>query len=244
MRIYTPAGAGTFPALVWFHGGGWVVGTLDMADGTSRHLCVGADCVVISVDYRLAPEAKFPAAAEDCYAATKWVAENASSINVDPYRIAVGGDSAGGNLAAVVSLMVRDRGGPTLAFQLMVYPVTDRNFRTDSYRQNAEGYLLTREGMVWYWEHYLREPSDAVNPYAAPMQAKDLKGLPPALVITAEFDPLRDEGEAYAKRLEAAGVRTICTRYDGMVHGMSDMVDKAKGAITQASTALRSTLAR
>ncbi len=247
VRIYTPAGAGPFPALVWFHGGGWVVGSLDISDGTSRHLCVGADSVVISVDYRLAPEAKFPAAAEDCYAATKWVVDNASSINVDPHRIAVGGDSAGGNLAAVVSLMARDRGGPPLAFQLMVYPVTDREFRTDSYRQNAEGYLLTRENMVWYWDHYLREASDAVNPYAAPMQANDLKGLPPALVITAEFDPLRDEGEAYAKRLEEAGVRTTCSRYDGMVHGffgMPDMIDKGKEAISQASAALKSTLAR
>ena len=219
-----------------------MVGSLDISDGTSRHLCVGADCVVISVDYRLAPEAKFPGAAEDCYAATKWVVENASSINVDPHGIAVGGDSAGGNLAAVVSLMARERGGPPLAFQLMVYPVTDRDFRTDSYQRNAEGYLLTRESMVWYWDQYLGEASDAVNPYAAPMQAKDLKGLPPALVITAEFDPLRDEGEAYAKRLEAAGVRTSCTRYDGMIHGffgMPDMIDKGEEAITQASAALR-----
>jgi acetyl esterase len=246
VRIYTPGGTGPFPALVWFHGGGWVVGDLESADATARHLTVGANCVVVSVDYRLAPEAKFPGPAEDCYAATKWVAQNAASINADSGKIAVGGDSAGGNLAAAISLMARDRGGPPLALQLLVYPVTDRDFSTESYVQNAEGYQLTRDSMVWYWEHYLKADADAANPYAAPLQAQDLRNLPPALVITAEYDPLRDEGEAYAHRLEAAGVSTTCTRYDGMIHGffgMAATIDKGKQAIAQASAALKEAFA-
>ena len=246
VRIYTPEGNGPFPVLVWFHGGGWVVGDLDGADGVSRHLTVGSGFVVVSVDYRLAPETKFPGPAEDCYAATQWVAQNAASINADPARIAVGGDSAGGNLAAAISLMARDRGGPSVGFQLMVYPVTDRDFSTTSYRDNGDGYQLTRDGMIWFWDHYLQSDADAANPYAAPLLAQDLSGLPSALVITAEYDPLRDEGEAYAHRLQAAGVPTTCTRYDGMIHGffgMSAAVDKGKQAIDQASAALRVALA-
>ena len=242
VRIYTPQGSGPFPILVWFHGGGWVLGDLENADGVSRHLTVGAGCVVVSVDYRLAPETKFPGPAEDCYAATQWVAQNAASINANAARIAVGGDSAGGNLAAVISLMARDRRGPELALQLMVYPVTERNFGTPSYQQNAEGYSLTQDVMRWYWDHYLANDADATNPNAAPMHAEDLSGLPPALVITAEFDPLRDEGEAYAHRLEAAGVSTQCTRYDGMIHGFfgqSGVMDKGKQAISEASAALK-----
>ncbi len=240
-RIYTPEGPGPFPILVWFHGGGWVVGDLDTADGTARHLTVGAGCVTVSVDYRLAPETKFPGAADDCYAATVWAAQNVAQLNADASRIAVWGDSAGGNLAAVVSQMVRDRGGPSLAFQLLVYPVTDRNFDTDSYRQNAEGYLLTKDGMEWYWDHYLRDPAEARQAYAAPLQANDFSHLPAALVITAEFDPLRDEGEAYAQRLQAAGVATKYSRYDGMIHGffgMSAVLDQGKQAVDEAAAAL------
>ena len=246
VRIYTPEGSGPFPVLAWYHGGGWVVGNLETADGTARHLAVRAGCVVVSVDYRLAPEAKFPAAADDCYAATQWIAQNASSINVDPSKIAVGGDSAGGNLGAVVSLMAKDRGGPAIALQLLVYPVTVLDFSTDSYRENAEGYGLTTVAMKWYWDHYVSSEQDGSNPYAAPMAAKDLSGLPPALVITAEFDPLRDEGEAYGHRLEQAGVPTTCTRYDGMIHGffgMPTVVDKGKQAITEASAALKQAFA-
>lgn len=242
VRIYTPEGGGPFPALVWFHGGGWVVGDLDTADATSRHLTAGGGCVVVSVDYRLAPETKFPGPAEDCYVATQWVAQNAPSINADASRIAVGGDSAGGNLAAAVSLMARDRRGPKLALQLMVYPVTERDFGTTSYQQNADGYGLTQDTMRWYWDHYLANDADATNPYAAPMLAKDLSSLPAALVITAEFDPLRDEGEAFAHLLEAAGVATQCTRYDGMTHGFfgqSAVIDKGKQAIGEASAALK-----
>ncbi len=246
VRIYTPAGSGPFPVLVWFHGGGWVVGDLDSADATARHLTVGAGCIVVSVDYRLAPETKFPGPAEDCYAAVQWVAENASQINGAANNIAVGGDSAGGNLAAAVSLMAQDRGGARPVHQLLVYPVTDRDFRSISYRDNADGYQLTRDTMIWYWDHYLESEGDAANPYAAPLQAKDLAGQPPALVITAEFDPLRDEGEAYAQRLQAAGVATTCTRYDGMIHGffgMSAVVDKGRQAIDQASAALKAAFA-
>lgn len=244
VRIYTPEGAGPFPSLVWFHGGGWVVGDLDTADATARHLTVGASCVVVSVDYRLAPETKFPGPAEDCYHATRWVMQNSASINADPGKSAVGGDSAGGNLAAAVCLMSRDRGSTMPSFQTLVYPVTDRNFTTESYLGNAEGYQLSRDGMIWYWDHYLQSDADAFNPYAAPLQAEDLSGLPPAMVITAEFDPLRDEGEAYARRLESAGVSTTCTRYAGMIHGffgMAAAVDKGKQAVDQAATMLRTT---
>ena len=242
VRIYTPEGSGPFPALAWYHGGGWVLGNLETGDATARHLALGAGCVVVSVDYRLAPEAKFPGAAEDCFSATRWVAQNASSINVDPSKIAVGGDSAGGNLAAVVPLMAKDRGSPALALQILVYPITARDFTTDSYRQNADGYGLTLDGMRWFWDHYVSSDEDASNPYAAPLVAKDLSGLPPALVITAEFDPLRDEGEAYARRLQQAGVPTACSRYDGMIHGffaMSAVLDKGKQAIAEASAALK-----
>jgi acetyl esterase len=246
VRIYTPAGPGPFPILVWFHGGGWVVGDLDGADGTARHLTVGANCVTISVDYRLAPETKFPGPADDCYAATLWAAQHASSLNGDASRIAVGGDSAGGNLAAAVSLMARDRGEPSLVFQLLVYPVTNRDFGTTSYEQNATGYLLSTDSMKWYWDHYIGDAADAANPYAAPMQEKDLSNLPPALVITAEYDPLRDEGEAYARSLQEAGVPTTCTRYDGMIHGffgMSAMIDKGKQAVSEAAAALKAAFA-
>ncbi len=242
VRIYTPEGSGPFPVLAWFHGGGWVVGDLETADGTARRLAVEAGCVVVSVDYRRAPEAKFPAAADDCYAATQWVAQNAASINVDPSKIAVGGDSAGGNLAAAVSLMARDRGGPSVAFQLLVYPVTARDFSTSSYRQNGDGYMLTMDGMKMYWEQYLSDDRDASNPYAAPLTAGDLSGLPPALVITAEFDPLRDEGEAYAQRLKAAGVATTSSRYDGMIHGFFGTpaaVDKGKQAVSEAVAVMK-----
>lgn len=245
-RIYTPAGAGPFPGLAWFHGGGWVVGDLDTADAAARNMCAGAGCVVASVDYRLAPETRFPGPAEDCYAATQWLAANAAALNVDPGRIAVGGDSAGGNLAAAVALMSRDRGGCPLVFQLLVYPVTQRDFDRASYRENAEGYQLTRDTMIWYWDHYLAADADAANPYAAPLHAADLRGLPPALVLTAEYDPLRDEGEAYAAALQAAGVPTEAIRYDGLIHGFFGMfaaVDQARQAVERSAAALREAFA-
>ena len=247
VRIYTPEGEGPFPILAWYHGGGWVVGDLESADGSARNLCVGGQCVVVSVDYRLAPETKFPGPAEDCWAATTWAVKNASSFNGDPTRLAVGGDSAGGNLAAAMSLMAADRGGPEIALQLLVYPVTDVDFNTVSYGDNAEGFGLTKATMQWYWDHYLSGGEDAANPYAAPLQAKSLAGQPPALVITAEYDPLRDEGEAYAKRLQEAGVEATSTRYDGMIHGffsMGGVVDKGQQAVDEASAALRGAFVR
>ena len=247
VRIYTPEGEGPFPILAWYHGGGWVVGDLESADGSARNLCVGGQCVVVSVDYRLAPETKFPGPAEDCWAATTWAVKNASSFNGDPTRLAVGGDSAGGNLAAAMSLMAADRGGPEIALQLLVYPVTDVDFNTVSYGENAEGYSLTKTTMQWYWDHYLSSGEDAANPYAAPLQAKSLAGQPPALVITAEYDPLRDEGEAYAKRLQEAGVEATTSRYNGVIHGffsMGGVVDKGQQAVDEASAALRRAFAR
>ena len=221
------------------------MGSLDSVDGTCRRMCVGTGAVVVSVDYRLAPEHKFPAAADDCYAATAWAAANAASLNADSSRVAVGGESAGGNLAAVVPLMARDK-GPSIVFQLMVYPVTERNFGTNSYSSNADGYGLTHLGMAWYWDHYMAQDSDAENPYAAPMKATDLSGLPPAMVITAEYDPLRDEGEAYAARLQAAGIPTVCTRYEGQIHlfyALPDIIDDGKKAVSQACEALRAAFA-
>ncbi|MBW2696227.1 MAG: alpha/beta hydrolase [Deltaproteobacteria bacterium] len=242
VRLYTPEGDGPHPVLVYFHGGGFVIGSIETHDGTCRDLAAGAGCVVVSVDYRLAPEHPFPAAPEDCYAATRWVAENADSIGGDASRIAVAGDSAGGNLAAVVALLCRDRGGPELVHQLLIYPVTNHAFDTDSYRDNAEGYLLTRGMMEWFWGHYLDRPEEGDDALASPLRAKDLSGVAPASVITAEFDPLRDEGEAYAQRLLGAGVRTGLTRYDGVFHGffaMGAAIDKGRAAVAEAASALR-----
>ena len=247
IRIYTPTGAGPFPLLVFFHGGGFVLGDLDSMDAPCRALANRAGCLVVSVDYRLAPEHQFPTAPEDCYAAVCWVAENAASLNGDPRRIAVGGDSAGGNLAAVVALMARDRGGPPLVFQLLIYPATNHDFTTASYLENAEGYSLTTADSRWFWSQYLRHEDDARNPYASPLRAPDLSGLPPALVITAEYDPLRDEGEAYAARLREAGLAAETKRYDGMIHGffqMGGVLAQGKQALEDAAQALRVAFAR
>ena len=246
VRCYTPAGSGPFPVHVYFHGGGWVIGDLDTHDGICRSIANAAGCVVASVDYRLAPEHKYPVAVEDSLAATRWVAQHAGSLGIDPAKIAVGGDSAGGNLAAAISLMIRDQGGPPLALQVLVYPVTHHSFDTGSYRDNGNGYLLTRSGMRWFWAQYLRRPEDGSEPHASPLLARSLHGLPPALIITAEYDPLRDEGEAYAARLREAGVPVTVTRYPGMIHGflrMINMVDKARAARDEIAAALRKAFA-
>ncbi|MFI5394205.1 MAG: alpha/beta hydrolase [Candidatus Binatia bacterium] len=243
LRVYTPEQDGPLPMLVYFHGGGWVLGDLESHDGVCRALTNAVNCIVVSVDYRLAPEHKFPAAAEDAYAAARWVAENAASLGGDPKRIAVGGDSAGGNLAAVAALMARDRGGPLLTYQLLIYPATDASYATASCRENGNGYLLTVDMMRWFQNHYLRSDADRDDPYAAPLRAGDLRGLPPALVITAEFDPLRDEGEAYAARLRAAGVLADLKRYDGMIHGffvMGAVLDQARAAMGEVAASLQS----
>jgi acetyl esterase len=221
VRIYTPAGDGPSPrgVLVYFHGGGWVIGTLDTVDGPCRTLANAADVVVVSVDYRLAPEHRHPAAFEDCYAVTEWVAAHAAEIGADPARLVVGGDSAGGQLAAAVTLTARDRGGPAIAFQLLIYPVTDFAFDTPSHTDNAEGYLLQRATMQWFWAHNLGATDPGKDQTAFPARADSYVGLPPAFVATAEYDPLRDEGEAYAVALRDAGVTVTASRYDGMIHG-------------------------
>lgn len=242
VRVYTPEGTGPFPALVFFHGGGWVIGSLDSHDNICRALANLMQGVVISVDYRLAPEHKFPVAVDDCYEATKWVFEHPSEFNIDSASIAVGGDSAGGNLSAVVSYLSSKRGIPKVAFQLLLYPGTHFSFDTDSHRENAEGYFLTKGSMIYFRDHYLDKPEDVQNPLASPLLIDDLSGLPPATIITAEYDPLRDEGEAYANRLKEAGVPVTLTRYDGMIHGfvsMADQLDKGKKALQQAGESLR-----
>jgi acetyl esterase len=246
MRVYRPSDTRPLPALVFYHGGGWVIGDLYTHDGICRAIANAAGCVVASVDYRLAPERKYPVAFEDSYAALTWLAGHAPALGVDPARLAVGGDSAGGNLAAAVALAARDRQGPRLALQLLIYPATVHSFDTASYRENGEGYMLTREGMKWFWNHYLARPEDGRQPYASPLLAKDLGGLAPALVITAEYDPLRDEGEAYAKRLAEAGVPVTNTRYPGLVHGfirMTNVLDPAKRALDEVAAALRKAFA-
>ena len=220
LRIYTPDGEGPFPLMVFFHGSGFVVCSLDTHDPMCRNLCVGSNCVVVSVDYRLAPEHKFPAAPDDCLAATRWVADNAAALNGDGGKIIVAGDSAGGNLAAVTALRIRDEGGPRLCGQMLIYPVTDYyQPGTPSMTENAEGYGLTRDGMIWFWNHYVRSAADGVHPHAAPLRASTLAGLPPALVATAEYDPLRDEGEYYADALAKVGVPVEMKRWPGMNHG-------------------------
>jgi acetyl esterase len=196
---------------------------------------------VVAVDYRLAPEHKFPAAVKDCYAAALWAAENAASLGVDAARVAVAGDSAGGNLAAVVSLLAKQRGGPPLAHQALIYPVTDFDFQRPSYQENAEGYLLTRQAMEWFWRQYLNDDAEGADPLASPLRAPDLRGLPPATVITAEYDPLRDEGEVYAERLAQAGVPTTCVRYLGQIHGFISL-EHLLPAGRQALLALGATL--
>jgi acetyl esterase len=248
IRVYSPHGSGPFPLLVFFHGSGFVLCSLDTHDGMCRNLCAGAECVVASVDYRLAPEHKFPAGIDDCWHATRWAAAHAAELGADARRIAIGGDSAGGNMAAVTALRIRDEGGPELCGQMLLYPVTDYHTPgTPSYEENAEGYGLTRDTMKWFWSHYLTNPSEGAHPYASPLRAADFSSLPPALVITAEYDPLRDEGELYAERLRRAGVSTTLSRYDGVNHGFMfwvGLVDKAGAAMNQASHWLRGVFAR
>jgi acetyl esterase len=248
VRIYTPAGAVPMGALMYFHGGGWVVGDIASHDVLCRSLANGGNCVVVSVDYRLAPEHKFPAAPDDCYAATKWVADNAASLGVDAKRIAVGGDSAGGNLAAVVAQMARDRNGPLIKFQLLVYPATDWLHETASQREFTEdGYILSRADMVWFYGHYMNSDADRANPYLSPACAETLAGLPPAYVMTCDVDPLRDEGEAYGQALRKAGITVKSKRYPGVCHGflmMPGVIDAAKAGIADCCAELRTAIGR
>ncbi len=240
LRIYTPEGSGPFPILVFMHGGGWVIGSLDTCDNICRFLANRVGCIVISVDYRLAPKYKFPAAVEDVYSAVQWAAENATRINGDPNRIAVGGASAGGNLAAVVCLMSKHRNGPSLLFQLLAFPATNlASLETDSYRDFAKGYGLTKSHMKWFRKQYLNSEDDRKNPYVSPLLADDLSGLPAALIITGEYDVARDDGKAYATRLKQEGVSVKYKCYIGghLAHwGVKS--DKAGDALHEAVSAL------
>ncbi len=246
LRIYTPQGQGPFGVLVYFHGGGWVVGSLETHDSLCRKLANRAGCVVAAVDYRLSPEAKFPAALEDAYAGAKWVHDHAAEINVDPARLAVGGDSCGGGMAVSVCLMAKERGGPPIRFQLLVYPVTDlSSFDKESCNKYGDDLLLTRSGMGFFRGHYLTSEQDAQNPLASPLLAKDLSGLPPALVITAEHDVVTSDGELLARRLNEAGVPAEYTCYPGVIHlffGMAELSEEENG-LAQAAAALKQALA-
>jgi acetyl esterase len=249
VRIYQPREGKPgelFPVLLWFHGGGFVIGNLDTHDSACRMLAAQADCMVVAVDYRLAPEHKFPAAVDDCMAALRWVALHAREIGAEAGRIAVGGDSAGGNLAAVCALLARNEGFPALAYQLLIYPCTAPEPEAPSHRKFAEGYVLTRNTITWFYQHYMRSRSDVNDFRFGPLIADDLSNLPPALVLVAGYDPLRDEGVDYAKRLIEAGNRVCLVNYEGMVHGfylMGGVVDAAKRAIAQSAQSLREAFA-
>lgn len=240
VRIYKPVGEGRLPLIVYFHGGGWTIGSINTHDPICRALSVWAKAVVVSVQYRLAPEFLFPISLEDCYQATLWTQQHAKELNADASRLVVAGDSAGGNLAAVVCLMARDRKlkdetTPTISHQLLLYPITDANFETSSYKENANGYMLRRSDMQWFWDQYIPNPWERSNPYASPLQA-DLSNLPPATVITAQYDTLRDEGNAYAKKLQAAGVKVTHREIPGMIHGFigfAALVDKGREVLKE-----------
>jgi len=240
LRIYRPVANEVLPALVYFHGGGWTIGDVDTHDVLCRQLALGARCAVFSVDYRLAPEHPFPAAVDDCLAATRYVAEHATELKVR--GIAVGGDSAGGNLAAVVSLLARDAGSPALAFQLLIYPAADQRCASASHERNAQGYLLTRDAIHYFRRNYLPNERDWSDWRASPLLAKSHADLPPALVITAGYDPLLDEGRTYAEKLRAEGVAVEYRDYADMVHGFllfGGVLDTANAAVADCCAALR-----
>ncbi len=241
LRVYRPD-VEDAPVVVFYHGGGWTLGTLNSIDGVCRELANRANCVVVSVDYRLAPEHPFPAGVDDAVAALDWVAEHAATFGGDPTRLGVAGTSAGGNLAAVVALHAREFDGPTLSHQSLLYPITNHAFDTVSYDENRDGPLLTRADMEWFWNHYLRSPVDGRNPFASPLRAEDLSNLPPATVVTCGHDPLRDEGIAYAERLDDAGVEVEHDHYPGMTHGflsLTDDVTTADEAMDSVAESLR-----
>lgn len=245
LRVYRPLdtlATDILPVLVFFHGGGWTIGDLDTHDVVCRELCNRAACAVVAVDYRLGPEHRFPAAVDDAVAATRWVAANARQLALDPDRIAVGGDSAGGNLAAVTALTLRDEGGPALALQLLIYPATDFRNNTPSHAENGSGYLLTREAIDYFSRSYLRDPGDGADWRASPALARSFGGLPPAFVLTAGYDPLRDEGAQYARLLSDAGVPVEYVCFDSQIHGfitMSKVVAAAVIAFDRCARALQ-----
>ena len=248
LRVYRPAGVSDsqrLPALIFFHGGGWVIGDLETHDVACRQVTAEAGVSVIAVDYRLAPEHKFPAAVDDAWAATRWIATHSEELGIDATRLAVGGDSAGGNLGAVVALLARDAGTPRIALQILTYPVTDLAAESQSYSDLADGYMLTRDSMRWFKAHYLTKAEDAADWRASPLRAPSLAGLAPAVVITAGYDPLRDEGEAYARRLREAGVTVDAVCFGGMIHGfvpMGRLIETAFRAVTLIAGSLRHAL--
>ncbi len=246
VRIYTPLGASAdvLPGFVFYHGGGFVLGDLDSHDDLCRCIANGSGCRVVAVDYRLAPESPFPAAVDDCHAATNYVAAHAADFGIDPARLAVGGDSAGGNLAAVICQLAKAEGGPNIAYQLLIYPVTQlaADEETRSMRENAQGYFLEKDSMDWFTRLYCPDLKHRTDPRLSPLLAKDLAGLPPAYVVTAGFDPLRDEGRDYAEKLDAAGVPVTYANYPGMVHGffsMRSLIPKAREAVSAAAAAVK-----
>lgn len=248
LRLYRPSSgpqSARLPVLVYYHGGGWTIGDLDTHDVLCRELANGSGCAVVSVDYRMGPEHRFPAAVEDSLAAAYWVARNADALGVDPSRLAVGGDSAGGNLAAVVAICARDAGDLPIALQLLIYPATDQRRIAPSYATNGQGYLLTHETMAYFHDHYIDDPSKDLDWRASPLLRDDLSRLPPALVITAGFDPLRDEGLQYAQRLSEAGNRATQVCFERQIHGfvtMGRVIDEANAAVALCATTLRAAL--
>jgi acetyl esterase len=243
IRIYQPAERRCMNLIVFFHGGGFVLGSIETHDPVARRFCSSAGCAVVSLEYRLAPEHRFPAATEDCLSAARWARDNASSLGASPHRIVLAGDSAGGNLAAVTTLRLRDEGYPQPSGQILAYPVTDYHTPpTRSYLDNATGYSLTRAAMIRFWRDYVSNEAQALHPHASPLRASDLSGLPPAFILTAQFDPLRDEGEAYAARLKDAGVPVALIRYEGLIHGflrMAAVSAKARQAFAEIGTWVR-----
>ncbi|MEW1686197.1 alpha/beta hydrolase [Streptomyces sp. NPDC093594] len=245
-RVYVPRGEPPFACLVHFHGGGWVTGGLDTHDRPSRDLAARSGCIVVTVDYRKAPEHPFPAAVDDAWTAVTWVHEQADRLGVAPDRIGVSGDSAGGNLAAVVCLRNRDEQGPALRFQALLYPLTDARCESPSYQSNAVGYGIQADDLRRYWGLYLGGRADADHPYASPLRASDLSGLPPALVVTAEYDPARDDGERYAARLANAGVSVTLSRYEGMIHAfylMGGVLSRTRDLVDEIAREARTHLA-
>ncbi len=243
-RVYAPTGAGPHPIVMFFHGGGWVICSLDTHDNIARAICRDAQAVVVSVDYRMGPEFPFPTAAHDCFAATRWAAGNASTIDGDASRLAVCGDSAGGNLSAVVSQMARDAGGPTLIYAALIYPAVDMTAKGGSLDDNATGYLLETQGMEWFMTHYL-SMGQRGDVLASPLLHPTLSGLPPCFIATCEYDPLRDEGEAYGEALREQGVEAENKRYDGMIHGIANMtgvLDGGRALIADVAARLRAAL--
>jgi len=245
LRLYYPHGDPPYALLVYYHGGGWVIGNLETHDALCQALAKTSECLVVAVDYRLAPEHPYPAAVEDAYAATCWAADNAVSLQADPRHLAVIGDSAGGTLATVVSMMARDKGGPEISLQVLIYPITDYNFDTPSYLNNERGYMLSRDMMQWFWNNYLEDAAVVGHPYVSPLQAQNLDSLPQAIVLTAEYDPLCDEGQAYACKLQACGINTTHSHYEGMIHGffrMTARLDQAKRALEEVSGKIKAAL--